>query len=589
MSTVKKFEKQPVIPDPPNTRTDTKAVFLQKADAFNPGLKAWADSFNNTVVDNLNALVEVLNQQIPYINTVADADAAIRAVYTAIAQVNTVSAGIESVNACATWMDKIKLVAENMAEVVSAQGYAEEAKKWALMAEAVVNVKPATKEALGLVMVGAGLEIDAVGVLSAKLANMLEFDTSGSISVKLSENFTVNSDGQIKINSDSLPSDTPIGSIIYWPGSDIPENWLPCNGAIIDQADYPELYEEISDRYNVAATIPMGQFQLPNLEKQYSAAPSRQTAGNVGVNASRIHINPINGDVWAFAANKTSAGAVSVLRAATGTWEDSGLDPTGIWSSIAFNTTNGDIWVTRRADSSEKAKISLVLRGGTGTWESAGLPANAWAGIAVEPVSGDVWAISSAYAYRLSGGTDTWVVSGFIGDNDIFKEIFVNNATQEVFAFIVGYGESLYKYNGTEFKMTSTMYGMTDFSINRTTGDIVYASNYVSSVSIRSLKIIYGGHSNPVDIYMGGFYPRYVDINQINGDIFVSENGIGIKVLHKDENIWHTMSNNDNINGMIRVDSITGDIFAAGSPVTVLRGGIGKQATPIIRARKITL
>ena len=168
MSTVKKFEKQPVIPEPPNTRTDTKAVFLQKADTFNPALKAWADSFNASVVDNLNALVDLLNQQLPYINTVADADAAIRAVYTAIAQVNTVSAGIESVNTCATWMEKIKLVAENMSEVVSAQGYAEEAKKWALMAEAVVNVKPATKEALGLVIVGDGLDVDSNGIVSVE-------------------------------------------------------------------------------------------------------------------------------------------------------------------------------------------------------------------------------------------------------------------------------------------------------------------------------------------------------------------------------------------------------------------------------------
>ena len=184
MSTVKKFEKQPVIPDPPNTRTDTKAAFLQKADAFNPGLKAWADSFNASTVDNLNALVDVLNQQLPYINTVSDADAAIRAVYTALAQVNTVSAAMDSVNACATWMDKIKLVAENMAEVVSAQGYAEEAKKWALMAEAVVNVKPATKETLGLVMVGAGLEIDLKGALNVAPDQISSTIAGGVITVK---------------------------------------------------------------------------------------------------------------------------------------------------------------------------------------------------------------------------------------------------------------------------------------------------------------------------------------------------------------------------------------------------------------------
>lgn len=184
MSTVKKFEKQPVIPDPPNTRTDTKSVFLQKADVFNPALKAWADSFNASVVDNLNALVDVLNQQLPYINTVSDADAAIRAVYTAIAQVNTVSSGIESVNACATWMDKIKLVAENMAEVVSAQGYAEEAKKWALIASAVGNVKPATKEALGLVKVGTGLNIDLEGTLDVAPDQISSTTAGGAITVK---------------------------------------------------------------------------------------------------------------------------------------------------------------------------------------------------------------------------------------------------------------------------------------------------------------------------------------------------------------------------------------------------------------------
>lgn len=184
MSTVKKFEKQPVIPDPPNTRTDTKAAFLQKADAFNPALKAWADSFNDTVIDNLNALVDVLNQQLPYINTVSDADAAIRAVYTALAQVNTVSAGMDSVNACATWMDKIKLVAENMAEIVAAKGYAEEAKKWALMAEAVVNVKPATKETLGLIMVGAGLEIDLKGTLNVAPDKISSTTAGGVITVK---------------------------------------------------------------------------------------------------------------------------------------------------------------------------------------------------------------------------------------------------------------------------------------------------------------------------------------------------------------------------------------------------------------------
>lgn len=224
MSTVKKFEKQPVIPDPPNTRTDTKAVFLQKADAFNPGLKAWADSFNTSVIDNLNALVDVLNQQIPYINTVSDADAAIRAVYTAITQVNTVSAGIESVNACATWMDKIKLVAENMAEVVSAQGYAEEAKKWALMAEAVVNVRPATPNALGLIMPRDGLSVDGSGIVTVDVGQGLEID-SDTKRVKISN----------PLSTAALPDAIPVSGI----DGRLDSAWIPFPSSVFSNIVAP--------------------------------------------------------------------------------------------------------------------------------------------------------------------------------------------------------------------------------------------------------------------------------------------------------------------------------------------------------------
>lgn len=174
----------PILPEPPSTATDNKPTFIAKADAWNPAVKAWGEAFNASMVDNLNALVDVLNQQLPYINTVADADAAIRAVYTAITQVNTVSAGIDGVNTCATWMDKIKLVAENMSSVVAAKGYAEEAKKWALIAESVVNVKPATKEALGLVKVGTGLNIDLEGTLDVAPDQISSTTAGGVITVK---------------------------------------------------------------------------------------------------------------------------------------------------------------------------------------------------------------------------------------------------------------------------------------------------------------------------------------------------------------------------------------------------------------------
>ena len=171
MSTVKKFEKQPVIPDPPNTRTDTKAAFLQKADAFNPALKAWADSFNDTVIDNLNALVDVLNQQLPYINTVSDADAAIRTNANNIASINTLATHMTALLAVNLRLTEVKSVADNMAGVLAAQGYAEEAHHWAVVAETVGNVGIATAEKAGLVKPGAGLEIDTLGTLTVALSS----------------------------------------------------------------------------------------------------------------------------------------------------------------------------------------------------------------------------------------------------------------------------------------------------------------------------------------------------------------------------------------------------------------------------------
>ena len=561
--------------------------FNEAAERNLSDLRGLSLGINTDLVPKLNALVALLNQQLPYINTVSAADAEIRTNANNIASINTLATHIAALLAVNLRLTEVQAVADNMAGVLAAQGYAEEAHRWAVVAETVGNVGIATAEKVGLVKPGVGLEVDAVGVLRAKLANMLDLDTSGSISVKLSENFTVNSDGQIKINSDSLPPDTPIGSIIYWPGSDIPENWLPCNGDIVAQTAYPELYAEISNRYNVAATIPMGQFQLPNLEKQYSAAPSRQTAGNTGVNASRIHINPINGDVWAFTANGTSAGAVSVLRAATGTWEDSGLDPTGIWSSIAFNTTTGDIWVSRNAVASETAKISLVLKGGTGTWESAGLPADHWTGITVEPVSGDVWAIRSNYAYRLARGTGTWVSSGYISDDYYFRKIFVNNATHEIFAIIQNSTHFLYKYINSKWENLGLyLYGFKDALSCNVTGDILITHSHNALSYTETLAMFSNGKS--IDIDTCGFRPYYIGINQLSGDIFISRDGAGIRVLRKDGQNWDVVSNDVSI-GAICVNSITGDIFIVGSPVTVLRGGTGKPATPIIRASKAML
>lgn len=145
------FTPLPTLPTPPNTQTDTKPIFLQKADAFNPALKGWADNFNSGTVPTLNDLIALLNQQLPYINTVADSDKAIRAIYADLSSIISVSEGIDSVQTVAEQISGVKDIADNLTEVLAAKGYAEDAKKWALIAESVANIGPATPEKIGLV------------------------------------------------------------------------------------------------------------------------------------------------------------------------------------------------------------------------------------------------------------------------------------------------------------------------------------------------------------------------------------------------------------------------------------------------------
>lgn len=42
----------------------------------------------------------------------------------------------------------------------------------------------------------------------------------------------------------------PIGAVILWTSSEIPENFLECTGQPLKKSEYPELYEVIGDTYN---------------------------------------------------------------------------------------------------------------------------------------------------------------------------------------------------------------------------------------------------------------------------------------------------------------------------------------------------
>lgn len=60
-------------------------------------------------------------------------------------------------------------------------------------------------------------------------------------------------------------SDTPAGVIMPWPSSTAPNNWLICDGSLVDKDEYPSLFDVIGYTYGDDEEDP-NMFGLPNLK-----------------------------------------------------------------------------------------------------------------------------------------------------------------------------------------------------------------------------------------------------------------------------------------------------------------------------------
>jgi hypothetical protein len=150
------------LPEPPNTTTDTKPVFLAKANTFNGELKKTIDGFNANVPE-LNAVGTAVNTVIPHltqIDRVAQSAADVDVVAPKITDVETVSANITGVVS----------TANNMSAVLAAPSYAQRAETAAGQAEAIAGAGIATTSKAGLVKPRNGLAVDALGNLDVERA-----------------------------------------------------------------------------------------------------------------------------------------------------------------------------------------------------------------------------------------------------------------------------------------------------------------------------------------------------------------------------------------------------------------------------------
>lgn len=59
----------------------------------------------------------------------------------------------------------------------------------------------------------------------------------------------------------------PAGEIMLFAGNNVPDGWLPCNGALVNRSAYPELFEAIDTIYGTGDGSTT--FGLPNTEDRF--------------------------------------------------------------------------------------------------------------------------------------------------------------------------------------------------------------------------------------------------------------------------------------------------------------------------------
>ena len=85
-------------------------------------LRGLSLGINTNIVPGINAVVALINQQLPYINTVSAADAEIRTNANNIANINTLATHIAALLAVNLRLTEVQVVADNMASIIAVFG-----------------------------------------------------------------------------------------------------------------------------------------------------------------------------------------------------------------------------------------------------------------------------------------------------------------------------------------------------------------------------------------------------------------------------------------------------------------------------------
>lgn len=108
-----------------------------------------------------------------------------------------------------------------------------------------------------------GLDIISVGGESVTSLTLETGDTLTLASSGTNIWFAVGGSVQLRY-SKAFKSQASVGDIKIWPSLTIPDGWMICNGALLNRADYPELFQLITTTFNTGGETSL-QFRLPQL------------------------------------------------------------------------------------------------------------------------------------------------------------------------------------------------------------------------------------------------------------------------------------------------------------------------------------
>lgn len=264
----------------------------------------------------------------------------------------------------------------------------------------------------------------------------------------------------------------PVGTIVMYP-VDLPEpdGWLRCNGGTFEATEYPELALALN------GTI------LPNS----------------GRTVADIHFID----------------------------SGSGLKK---WETLAVNPTSGDIWASTHGSGAQPV---YVQRGGTGEWINMGALSSNYSlySIAVEKISGDVWACGKNFVSVLRGGTGSWVtVNASLVTNRIINVVYFNGTNRHAIAYSVD--KSLYWSldNGKTWKSQADM----PFDASTVTWIGAYGNSQLMVASRSSIVFVDSVDSSIVQNPNLFGYGIYDDVNDMIYGYSIDEDVMN--VVHKDPN-----------------------------------------------------